>query len=271
MSSETYYQILGIPRDADEREVKRAYHRLARELHPDKAETPEKAREVEQRFAVVSTAYNTLKDAALRADYDKKTFGGNVNGMPVQQQPKPQTPTAAAISSPKPPVANAPAVGAARDNRAKNEGVLTPERIAIAQKAFVKGCQLMKEKEYAKAVDFFEAAISNNETEPVYHSRLAVALIEAKKSASRAIEAAQRAIDLDKYNLDYKFNLAHIYDTIGSKSNAIRIYEEILKWDQENQMAQQMLRKLTKKEGFLNKLTGGSNSGGLFAGLRKKA
>lgn len=273
--NETFYQILGIPRDADEREVKRAYHRLARELHPDKAETPEKAREVEQRFAVVSTAYNTLKDVELREEYDRKTFGGNTNGMPVQS--KPQTPTSAALSTARSSASASPSVAAARENRPNvqrnNDGMLTPERIAIAQKAFVKGCQLMKEKDYAKAVDFFEAAISNNDAEPIYHSRLAVALIEAKKSASRAIQAAQRAIELDKYNLDFKFSLAHVYETIGSKSNAVRVYEEILKWDQENQMAQQMLRKLTKKEGLLEKLTGGAGAkgGGLFSSLRKKA
>src|SRR5262245_2732099 len=68
--SVNYYEILEIPTDADIREIKRAYHRLARELHPDKAPTPEEASKVEERFALVSAAYNTLKDAQKRADYD---------------------------------------------------------------------------------------------------------------------------------------------------------------------------------------------------------
>lgn len=274
MMSESLYQILGIPRDADEREIKRAYHRLARELHPDKAESPEKAREVEQRFAVVSTAYNVLKDLTQRAEYDRKTFGSPAqNGLAATPPaPRPGTPTAAALSASRPAAATAtaPAASHSKDNRQKSyEHGLTPERVAIAQKAFVKGCQLMKENDFAKAVEFFEAAISNNETEAVYHARLGHALIEAKKSASRAIEAAQAAIDLDKYNLDFKFNLAHIYETIGSKTNAIKVYEEIVRWDTENQMALQMLRTLTKKTGFFNNLS--DSSRGLFSSLRKKS
>ena len=54
--SESYYKVLGVSREADEREIKRAFHRLARELHPDKADSPDKASEMEHKFALVSTA-----------------------------------------------------------------------------------------------------------------------------------------------------------------------------------------------------------------------
>ena len=121
--------------------------------------------------------------------------------------------------------------------------------------------------DFAKACEFFEAAISNNEGEASYHAQLASSLIGAKKSASKAIQAALRAIELDKYNLDYRFNLAQIYTTIGSKTNAIKIYEEILRWDEGNEVARQMLRTLSKSEGLLGKISAGS---GIIGNLLKK-
>jgi len=128
------------------------------------------------------------------------------------------------------------------------------QRVAIAQKAYVKGMQFLKERNYAKAAEFFEAAIQNNENEAVYHARLAMALIEAKKSATRAVEAALKAIELDRYNLDFKFALAQIYDAIGSKSNALKVYEEILKWDPDSQVAKQMVREINRKDSFMGKI-----------------
>lgn len=260
--NDSYYHILGIPTDADSREIKRAYHRLARELHPDKAPDAATAKEVEQRFAVVSKAYNALKDPSARAEYDKK-LNGSTNGASAS---KPQTPTAAVLQSEKKPSANG--TGSEGEKRTGNpDGGITPQRAAIAQKAYGKGLKLSKEKDFGKAVEFFEAAISNNPAEANYYSHLAMALINAKRSASKAIEAAQHAIELDTYNLDYKFTLAQIYDTIGSKSNAVRVYEEIIRWDENNKMAQQLLRTLTRKASIFDRL---ADSSPIIAGLRAK-
>lgn len=257
--SESYYHILGVPSDADEREIKRAYHRLARELHPDKAGNPQQAREVEQRFAVISKAYNVLKDPALRREYDSKTQGaGGGNGADAQ---KPRTPTQSvmrpAAATPAASESRSTSASVSRDSRpSKSEAAtITAQRASIAQKAYAKGVQLAKAKDFVKAIEFFEAAITNNPNEAPYHAYLSMALVNAKKSASRAIESAERAIELDTYNLDYKLNLAQIYEMIGSKSNAIRMYEEILRWDEKNAIAQQMLRELKKKEGFLSRIT----------------
>jgi curved DNA-binding protein CbpA len=261
-----YYEILEIPSDADEREIKNAYHRLARELHPDKAPTPEDAKGLEDRFAQVSAAYNTLKDPAKRAEHDKRAQG--VGGQKAPGQPSGgsrKTATASVLSAgrkiPTPSVAGGP--GTSRPPLG-----LTPEKVGIAQKAFARGMRFFKDAHYAKAIEFFEAAIQNNDTEGVYHARLSLALIQAKKSATRAIDAAQRAIDLEPYNLDYKVNLAFIFEMIGSKTNAKKIYEEILRWDAGDTRATAALEALRKnkssftlrsgkageKAGFLEKL-----------------
>ncbi|MCA9317592.1 MAG: J domain-containing protein [Planctomycetes bacterium] len=63
-----YYEVLGVPRDADEADLKRAYRRLALENHPDKK--PGDA-EAEERFKEASEAYEVLSDRDRRARYDQ--------------------------------------------------------------------------------------------------------------------------------------------------------------------------------------------------------
>lgn len=68
-----YYKILGVPRDASEEEIKRAYRRLAHKYHPDKGGD-------EKKFKEINEAYQVLSDKKKREQYDKygRVFEGNV-------------------------------------------------------------------------------------------------------------------------------------------------------------------------------------------------
>ena len=67
MKYKDYYATLGVPRDADEEQIKKAYRKLARQHHPDMSKAPG----AEARFKEAGEAYATLKDAEKRAAYDQ--------------------------------------------------------------------------------------------------------------------------------------------------------------------------------------------------------
>jgi molecular chaperone DnaJ len=75
-----YYEILGVPRNASQDEIKQAFRKLARQFHPD----VNKAADAEERFKEINEAYGVLSDADKRARYDR--FGkqglGDIGGMP---------------------------------------------------------------------------------------------------------------------------------------------------------------------------------------------
>jgi curved DNA-binding protein len=68
MEYRDYYQILGVSRDADEKEIKRAFRRLARQHHPDVNPGDAKA---EERFKELNEAYEVLSDPEKRSKYDQ--------------------------------------------------------------------------------------------------------------------------------------------------------------------------------------------------------
>lgn len=70
------YATLGVPRTADAAAIKRAYRKLAKELHPDQNKDNPKAAE---RFKAVTAAYDILSDSAKRAAYDRGEIDSDGN------------------------------------------------------------------------------------------------------------------------------------------------------------------------------------------------
>jgi curved DNA-binding protein len=73
MEFKDYYKVLGVAPEADLKEIKTAYRRLARKYHPDVSQEDN----AEEHFKAASEAYEVLKDTQKRAEYDElRTYGG---------------------------------------------------------------------------------------------------------------------------------------------------------------------------------------------------
>ena len=60
--SENYYDILGVPRDVSEGDLKKAYRKLSMQHHPDRVNT--------EKFQEINSAYETLSDPGKKGQYD---------------------------------------------------------------------------------------------------------------------------------------------------------------------------------------------------------
>ena len=79
MAKKDYYETLGISREADESEIKRAYRQKAKELHPDR--NPGDRARAEEEFKRIAEAYEVLSDPQKRAQYDRYGHAGPRQGF----------------------------------------------------------------------------------------------------------------------------------------------------------------------------------------------
>lgn len=83
LATESYYDILGVPKNASDRQIKKAFHKLAMKYHPDKNKSPG----AEAKFREIAEAYETLSDENKRREYDQfgRHGGQGDNGSPFHQ------------------------------------------------------------------------------------------------------------------------------------------------------------------------------------------
>jgi len=78
-----YYEVMGVAEDASPDEIKKAYRRLARKYHPDVSSAPD----AEEKFKQVGEAYEVLKEADKRAEYDNLRKYGAFEGGQFRPPP----------------------------------------------------------------------------------------------------------------------------------------------------------------------------------------
>jgi len=65
-AKKSHYEVLGVPRNANDKAIKKAYRTLARKYHPDRHQDPKKKEKAEKLFIRVAQAYDTLSDREKR-------------------------------------------------------------------------------------------------------------------------------------------------------------------------------------------------------------
>ena len=89
-----YYEVLGVPRTADDGAITHAYRRLARELHPDVSTEPD----AEERFRELTGAHTVLSDPSARLLYDRFGYRGRGNGFSAGERASGRAPVLAEVN-----------------------------------------------------------------------------------------------------------------------------------------------------------------------------
>lgn len=183
------FDVLEIPPDASPEDIKAAYHRLAKQWHPDRY-TGEAKVGAEARFRELAEAFSILKDPGKR--------------LAVMQQ-LPKTPVAA----PTPP-------GKEKDTEAAHAPERTAEDWAgLAKEAFDGG-------RVDQAQALIQYAIRMDDRKPQYHALLATILEQSGGDLRAVVKALEAAVRLAPRDVDSHLRLATHFQTLGMVARAQR-------------------------------------------------
>ncbi len=238
--AENYYQVLDLSRDAEPGDIKRAYHGLAKRFHPDrfhKDTNPALYARVEDTFARISQAYETLKDRRMRVAYDRSL------GPPLRMS-APSSPSASqqpqGTRSFKADAEKQSAPGNASRSRSSSRSV-EPEEI------YQKGIAALQQGNQAQALSYLAEAARSAPQQPRYRAAYGRALAADLQTRHHAEAEFQAAIALDKNNVSYRMMLAKFYSAGGMVRRARGELEHALQIDPRNEAARLLLDKLKGK------------------------
>ncbi len=236
VSSQTYYEILGVESDASTAEIRKAFFRLAKSYHPDRAAKPgvEDLREtLAYLFANLSEAQNTLIDIDARESYDASLAGGRhgtgAHGTPVES-----------------------------DEERQVRLVIESDR--MYQKAQV----LMRKQNFEEALVMVEQALSNCPEEGEYMATHAYIKMQlGRDSTGDMLSVFRRAIEKSPKSEKCHYYFAHALKKSGRTNEAKQHFKTVVEINPRNIEAARELRLFeirarntgkNKKPGLLGKL-----------------
>jgi serine/threonine protein kinase/tetratricopeptide (TPR) repeat protein len=205
MATKNHFEFLGVPRGATEAQVKEAYFRLARPLHPDSNRDPgldDLQAKRESAFHRLSQAYETLRDPQRRARYES-----DLDARAPRRRPEPPPPAA----PPPPP----------REVDRSAEAALALESFRQAEKLF-------KEEKYWDAIQLLEPAIPRLERNARLRAQVLLARSYMKNPnwGRRAEELLQRVVQESPDHADAYVALGNLYRASQLKSRAQAMYRK---------------------------------------------
>lgn len=173
--NEDFYAVLGVEETAAPEEIRKAYLKLAKKLHPDRfPNDPEKRAEAQAEFSKVTRAHDVLSDAKQRDEYNAlRTLAKTRSGQAVE----------------------ASAGGTATATATATEQK-TDNKETWAQKHCDRANDLLRRKKFADAETAIKEAIRLNPNSAIFHSTLAEIHL-ARGWKTLATTAVQQALKLD--------------------------------------------------------------------------
>jgi curved DNA-binding protein CbpA len=231
-----YYQMLDIGRAANDTDLKRAYHSLAKRFHPDhfrKAVDDKLYARIESAFAQIAQAYETLKNKQSRAAYDSKLL--TLEKMGVASRAPSQGSAKLAKANPKQPDTVAPPT--------QSSSASTPYD---AEERFQQGLSALQSGNHTLAISCLGEAARLIPSQPRYRAYYGRALASEERMQRSAESEMKAAIALDANNGSYRVMLAELYIKIGLLRRAQGELERAISIDPRNETARNLLEKLKR-------------------------
>lgn len=231
--AETYYDLLGVETSAPAEQLKSAYYQIARRYHPDRFRKSEPAllARIESAFARITQAYDTLRDEAPRANYDRK-LQARRKAQQISDAATPPKPTAPAPT---------PDVPANAESTPVEPGLSPHQR---AENDFKEGLAALEQGQRSVAAGLFASAARLAPNEPRYRAYYGQMLAAQEKTRRAAEAELQAAIRLDPQNAAYRVMLAQLFRDLGFAIRARGEAERAVAADPNNRKARELLREL---------------------------
>ena len=257
-----FYEILGVSRQASTGEIRTSYYHLAKKYHPDRHhqhDSDDLRSKLENLFALITQAYDTLSQPATRATYDEKIR--RASGTLATGTPRTTTSPAAepvneqhahkedrgrngdSGSIPRQPAASGPLPQAPAESHAA-EAAYNPSKSGpqlppgqMAELYYQQGRARFERKEYHAAVHLLREAIKLDPSRAPYHYHLGIALIRNPRTRRDAEVHLSKAAELEPYNPQIRVKLGLLYKEAGLFKRADHYFREALQMDPDNRTA----------------------------------
>lgn len=182
-AGKSFYAVLGVAENATTDQVITAYRSVVKTRHPDRV-PPEARAAAEVEFRILTEAYNTLRNAEARKEYDRARKAGAPSGS--------------------------------------SEPRLTPEQ--EARQAFARGMKKLEAKDLYGAFQEFERAVSDKPDWAEAQFQLGLVCLRNAQWRRRGVELIEKAMALDPEKPEYPAALIKVYLDAGLKTRAQGLY-----------------------------------------------
>ncbi|MBP1611074.1 MAG: DnaJ-class molecular chaperone with C-terminal Zn finger domain [Acidobacteria bacterium] len=211
------YEILSVPTDASNEQIKDAYYKLAKQYHPDRFQSKEHSADLrktaQKLFTYITGAYATLGDPASRASYDETR---NITGSRL----KAVIEARAAVEADKEKMADA--------------------LFSMGRIAFLNG-------DYDKAVKHLKECVWLCPDVAKYNHHLGSAQAEIPRLRKEAERYFLRALELEFTSVATHISLGKLYLRVNLPRKAEAQFREALRWESDNVEAIRLLEQNTKR------------------------